>query len=151
MERLMQNSDRMRSGNNLMSALHSARRNWWRRSLFDAAMVVVSIAALTVLVLWVRAWVVGEAGRLLDSPALLRTVLIASSGGLMLWLLAAYIRAPSLLDFARRAERVLRQSERFSTGYEVLTAGGAGNVVTKSLLADVEERAELLDVGRTGW
>lgn len=146
---LSQNSTN--SGNSVIRALQSARRSWWRRALADAGLFAILVASGAVAAGWLRSWLSGEGVGRLGPQGLLSQVLIAAAGGLLIWLVASAARSPSLLDIARRVDRLLGQSESFSTSYEVLTSGARANVVTRSLLADVEERTARLPVSSTGW
>lgn len=142
--------DQANLGTSLMRALRSARQSWWRRALVDAGLAAILAAAGAVVVAWARAWLFGLADGQLAGASLL-TLVAAAAGGLLLWLVVAAFRSPSLLELARRVDRLLGQSETFSTSYEVLLRGGQANVVTRALLSDVEKRAERLTVGPAGW
>lgn len=144
-------ADRASPGHNLMSALRAARRSWWGRALVDGLLVAVIAGAAATLVVWVRAWWLGEAGGLLGSGAAARASLAAAAGAFVSWLGVASARSPSPLELARRVDVLLGQSERFSTTYEVLASGGPHNVVARALLAEVEERAAALHAAPAGW
>src|SRR5690606_31236396 len=59
--------------------------------------------------------------------------------------------APTLLDMARRIDRLERQEERFATGLEVLAAGGPATAVSAALITDLGERVARLHMGSVGW
>src|SRR5690606_28766886 len=101
---------------------------------------------------WGRAWLGGQPGPLqASSPDLLLSAVPAAAAGLVVGLIIAAVRSPSLLQVARRVDGQLGQSQRFATSLEVLRAGGPTNVVAAALLAEVDERAEALDVRPAGW
>ena len=142
--------DRVAPGRNLIRALREGRRGWWRRAVADALFVSLVAGAVAAVAAWVSSWLAGRAGPALGGLGL-RPVLVAAAGGLSAGLAAAALRSPSLLDVARRVDRLLGQSERFSTAFEVLEGGGPSNVVARALVAEVEERAARLDAALAGW
>lgn len=135
----------------LTLALEGARRHWWRRTLVDAMLGALLVASVGVAVAWVRGWYSGAVQGLLTSGPDLTWVAAAAGGGLVLWLVLSALRAPTLLDMARRVDRLFGQSERFTTSLEVLAAGGPANAVSAALVSDVGERASRLKLWSAGW
>src|SRR5690606_24560115 len=139
----------------LYRVLARARRAWWKTAVWTTLLAALVSAALVVAGLWVVAWWAHEPGRILfgvgSTSAELRWVVFATSGSaVLLGIGIAALTKPSLLQFARRLDSRLGQSQRLSTAYEVLEAGGPSNVVSAALLEDVEKRSEHLDARPAG-
>src|SRR5690606_17608429 len=140
---------------NLYRVLERARREWWKTALWITLLAGFLLGALVVLGLWLIAWWGNEPGRILfgigsTSAGVGGIVFAASGSAVLLGIGIAALTKPSLLQFARRLDSRLGQSQRLSTAYEVLEAGGPSNVVSAALLEDVEKRSEHLDARPAG-
>ncbi len=143
------------SASRLVAWLRRVRRVWWTRAV-GGAFVVAAVAALAVVpIAWLLAWRGDRDGRLLDAVATWGpAVLIVFGLALLGALIAVALRAPTLLQLARRADRVLGQQQRLSTALEVQASGRSGSLVSRALVDDVDQRVRTLDgatVPRERW
>lgn len=137
----------------LIRALRRARRVWWRGVAERTIVLGLIAAAGATIVTWPLRWVAGASGAAWNAANLPWTLAAAGAGFLLatVGLLVVHaIRAPSLLAIARRSDHALGQQQRLSTAFEVLLAHGErpSGIVPRLLLADVERRLSVLDLGR---
>ena len=137
----------------LKRALKGARRAWWRSALERTAVVALIVAAVVPIVAWPVRWWTGASGPA-TSAAHLTSTLGAMAAAVLLTAVVLLIvhasRAPSLLELARRCDRILDQKQRISTAYEVAERSGSEppSIVSRLLLADVDARLTGLDLNR---
>jgi hypothetical protein len=117
--------------------------------------IAIAAAAGVVGLAWLQAWAAGRSGSLpSSSDDLGRAALGAFVVALLAALAVLVVRAPSLVDLARRADRVFDQAQRLSTSYEVLERGTTSSLVATALVADAERRVAGIPwarVGRMPW
>src|SRR5690606_37564625 len=134
---------------NLHRALRRARRAWWNSAARRTLTVAVTAASFAVVGVWLWSWLAGDAGPVFASPSVAcmagQAALTAIPGAFLVVAAWHGIRAPSLLELARRADHRQRHMQALSTAWEVMKAGGAHTVVARMLVSDAETRAESLD------
>jgi hypothetical protein len=155
LELLMQSDVFGKRSPNLYRVLIRARNSWWRTAGWTTFLTGLLAAGLAVLCFWLVAWWSESPGALVaagsSSVARVGVTLLGVTGLVALagLVIAALVR-PSLLEFARRLDSRLGQSQRLATAFEVLEAGGPDTVVSHALIADVERRSEGLDARTAG-
>lgn len=137
----------------LQRALKGARRAWWRSAVERTAVVAFIAAATVPIVAWPVRWLMGASGPATSDAH--RTITLGAMAAALLLTAAVLVlvhalRAPSLLELARRCDHVLGQQQRISTAYEVAERSGPRppSIVSRLLLADVDARLADLDVNR---
>jgi len=138
----------------LHQSLRRALRVWWGVAVARAFAASVAAAAAVVPAAWVLALASERPGAVLSAGSLALPAVSVFALVLAVALALAAWRAPNLLTLARRADRVLAQSERLSTAFEVLARGRPASIVASALIDDVEQRVRSLDwapVGRVPW
>lgn len=147
----MATQSRAEPGHNVLRALRSAESGWWRRVATDAALAGILGAGVAAVAIWGAAMRRGEPGPLGLRPDAVLAVAAGAMFAAVSWLVVCALRRPSQLDLARRIDVLLEQSERFTTVYEVLAAGGPRGVVATALVDEVGRKAATLDAKVAGW